>query len=54
VDRFEPCDFEGVGGRRNLIVHNIDWLGMIRATPTLSLRRIYYKWIHNYKYGRNW
>jgi hypothetical protein len=54
VDRFEPCDFEGVGGRRDLIVHNTDWLGMIRATPTLSLRRIYHKWIHNYRYGRNW
>ena len=54
VDRFEPCDFEGVGGKRDLIVHNTDWLGMIRATPTLSLRRIYYKWIHNYRYGRNW
>jgi hypothetical protein len=54
VDRFEPCDFEGVGGKRDLIVHNTDWLGMIRATPTLSLRRIYHKWIHNYRYGRNW
>ena len=54
VDRFEPCDFEGVGGKRDLIVHNTDWLGMIRATPVLSLRRIYYKWIHNYRYGRNW
>lgn len=54
VDRFEPCDYEGVGGRRDLIVHNTDWLGMIRATPSLSLQRIYYKWIHNYKYGRNW
>ena len=54
VDRFEPCDYEGVGGRRDLIVHNTDWLGMIRATPSLSLQRIYYKWIHNYRYGRNW
>jgi hypothetical protein len=54
VDRFEPCDFEGVGGKRDLIVHNRDWLGMIRATPTLSLRRIYHKWIHNYRHGRNW
>ena len=54
VDRFEPCDYEGVGGRRDLIVHNTDWLGMIRATPRLSLQRIYYKWIHNYDYGRNW
>lgn len=54
VDRFEPCDYEGVGGRRDLIVHNQDWIGMIRATPTLSLQRIYFRWIHNYKYGRNW
>jgi hypothetical protein len=54
VDRFEPCDYEGVGGRRDLIVHNTDWLGMIRATPGLSLQRIYHKWIHNYRYGRNW
>lgn len=54
VDRFEPCDYEGVGGRRDLIVHNTDWIGMIRATPALSLQRIYYKWIHNYEYGRNW
>jgi hypothetical protein len=54
VDRFEPCDYEGVGGRRDLIVHNTDWLGMIRATPSLSLQRIYYKWIHNYEFGRNW
>ena len=54
VDRFEPCDYEGVGGKRDLIVHNTDWLGMIRATPSLSLQRIYYKWIHNYRFGRNW
>jgi hypothetical protein len=54
VDRFEPCDYEGVGGTRDLIVHNTDWLGMIRATPSLSLQRIYFKWIHNYEYGRNW
>jgi len=54
VDRFEPCDFEGAGGRRDLIVHNQDWLGMIKATPGLSLQRLYYRWIHNYHYGRNW
>jgi IgA peptidase M64/VCBS repeat protein len=54
VDRFEPCDYEGVGGRRDLFVHNTDWFGMIRATPGLSLDRLYYRWIHNYNYGRNW
>jgi hypothetical protein len=54
VDQFEVCNYEGGNRRRNLIVHNRDWLGMIRAAPTLSLRRIYHKWIHNYRYGRNW
>lgn len=54
VDRFEPCNYEGVAGKRDLIVHNQNWLGMIRATPSLSLQKIYYRWIHNYRYGRNW
>ena len=54
VDRFEPCNFEGVGGKRDLIVHNYNWLGMMRATPGLQLQRLYYRWIHNYRYGRNW
>jgi hypothetical protein len=27
---------------------------MIRATPALQLQRHYYRWIHNYRYGRNW
>jgi hypothetical protein len=54
VDKFEPCDYEGVGGRRDLVVHNTNWIGMIRATPTLSLQRLYFRWIHNYRYGRNW
>ena len=54
VDRFEPCDYEGAGGRRDLIVHNTNWLGMIRATPGLSLERIYYRFVHNYEHGRNW
>jgi hypothetical protein len=54
VDRFEVCNYEGVAGQRDLFVHNQDWFGMIRALPALSLQRIYYKWIHNYRYGRNW
>jgi hypothetical protein len=54
VDRFVPCDYEGVGHRRDLFVHNQNWFGMIRATPALSLDRLYYRWIHNYRYGRNW
>lgn len=54
VDRFEVCDYEGVGHRRGLIVHNRDWLGMIKASSTLQLDRLYYRWIHNYRHGRNW
>ena len=54
VDRFEPCDYEGSGARRDLFVHNTDWFGMIKATPALSLDRLYYRWIHNYRHGRNW
>jgi hypothetical protein len=54
VDRFEVCNYEGVAGERDLFVHNQDWFGMIHATPALSLQRIYYRWIHNYRYGRNW
>jgi FG-GAP-like repeat len=54
VDRFEVCNYEGSVGERNLFVHNQDWFGMIRATPAFSLQRIYYRWIHNYHYGRNW
>src|SRR5690606_34042299 len=37
VDRFIPCNFEGVAGRRDLFVHNQHWFGMIKATPTLTL-----------------
>jgi hypothetical protein len=22
--------------------------------PNLTLQRLYYRWIHNYRYGRNW
>ncbi|HSK17770.1 MAG TPA: M64 family metallopeptidase [Longimicrobiales bacterium] len=138
VDRFIPCNYEGVAGKRDLFVHNTNWFGMMRAVPTrivnplvvttvrpgaavagaepggeeaggngggfrdtdvpefalepgleqaeaggvataeavaaapipaetaltapllafgdpnLTLQRLYYRWIHNYRYGRNW
>ena len=53
-DKFEVCDFEGTGKQRNLFVHNEKWFGIMAATPNLSLLKIYHKWIHNYRYGRNW
>lgn len=54
VDQFIPCNYEGVAGKRDLFVHNQNWFGTIQATPTLSLQKIYYLWIHNYRHGRNW
>jgi hypothetical protein len=54
VDQLKVCDFEGVPGRRDLFVHNKDWFGMMRMTPTPVLQKIYYRFIHNYRHGRNW
>jgi hypothetical protein len=54
VDKFEACNYEGVSGKRDIIVHNQNWLGMIRSTPSFQLQKIYYRFIHNYRYGRNW
>jgi hypothetical protein len=62
ADRFEPCNFQGGtirpfrrgSGKPDLFVHNQDWFGMIRGNPDFSLQKIYYRWIHNYRYGRNW
>jgi hypothetical protein len=54
VDRYEVCDFQGASGEPGLFVHNNDWFGMISGWPSLALTRIYYRWIHNYRHGRNW
>jgi len=34
--------------------HNTDWFGVINGRRGYSLDRIYYRWIHTYRYGRNW
>ena len=54
TDVYEVCDFEGTTGEPDLFVHNNDWFGMIRGRKGLSLQRLYFRWIHNYRYGRNW
>jgi hypothetical protein len=54
VDRFEACDYPGKGGQPGLFVHNHDWFGMLRTDAPIRMDRIYYRWIHNYRYGRNW
>jgi len=53
VDAFTPCNYQGVSGRRDLFVHNTDWFGMLRSAAPWFLDRIYYRWIHNYRYGHN-
>jgi hypothetical protein len=54
VDRFEPCNYQGAAaGRPDLFVHNTDWFGMIRSASPFVLDNIYYRWIHNYRYGHN-
>ncbi len=53
VDNFEPCNYQGVSGKRDLLVHNTDWFGMLRSAAPWALDQIYYRWIHNYKYGHN-
>lgn len=42
------------GGMPCLFVHNTDWFGVINGRAGLSLSRIYYRWIHDYRAGRNW
>jgi IgA Peptidase M64/FG-GAP-like repeat len=54
VDRFEVSAIDN-HGKHCLIVHNKDWLGVISAgSSEMVLERIYYRFIHNYRYGRNW
>ena len=53
VDRFEPCHYQGAVGKPDLFVHNTDWFGMLRSATPWVLDKIYYRWIHNYKYGNN-
>ncbi|TDW84064.1 IgA peptidase M64 [Kribbella pratensis] len=54
VDRFEPARMTGRSGRPQLYVHNTDWFGVINGRRGITLDRIYYRWIHNYRHGRNW
>lgn len=54
IDKFEVCNYRGLAGEPNLFVHNQDWFGMIQGRSGLTLQKIYNRWIHNYRYGRNW
>lgn len=54
VDRIKVGNYSGGAGRPNLVVHNRDWLGLMRSSPSPTLDRLYHRWVHNYRYGRNW
>lgn len=41
-------------GPDRVVSHNKQWLGTFRTAVPLTLDNIYYRWIHTYKYGRNW
>lgn len=62
-ERFRPPIGEGrrvlpgpiiLRGPDRVLVHNRDWLGTFRGAQPLQLNCIYNKWVHNYRYGRNW
>ncbi len=53
ADQFETSHYAGGSGKNTLLVHNHDWFGMLRSTGPWTLDSIYYRWIHNYKYGHN-
>jgi hypothetical protein len=54
VDAFEPARMTGKSGQPQLYVHNTDWFGVISGLHPITLDRIFYRWIHTYRYGRNW
>jgi len=54
VDAFEPARMTGPSGQPQLYVHNTDWFGVINGRRGITLDRIFYRWIHTYRYGRNW
>ena len=49
-----PVTREGASGKPDLFVHTHDWFGMISAGFSIGLQKIYSRWIHKYRYGRNW
>jgi hypothetical protein len=54
ADDFEVARYTGTTGQPHLYVHNTDWFGVINGRSGYGLSRIYYRWIHDYRAGRNW
>jgi hypothetical protein len=53
-DAFEVARFSGRTGEPHLYVHNTNWFGVINGRRGYGLDRIYHRWIHDYRFGRNW
>jgi hypothetical protein len=53
-DAFEVARMTDSTGQPQLYVHNTDWFGVINGQSGISLERIYFRWIHMYRFGRNW
>lgn len=43
-----------VKGPDRILAHNADWLGTFSGTSALTMNSIYNRWVHNYRFGRNW
>lgn len=54
VDRIRVANYSGGAGKPNLVIHNKNWLGLMKTSPSPTLERLYYRWVHNYRHGRNW
>jgi hypothetical protein len=54
VDAFKVANMTGGSGQPQLYVHNTDWFGVIDGRAGIGLSRIYHRWIHDYRFGRNW
>lgn len=53
-DAFEVAAARSPGRTSELYVHNKDWFGVISGRSGITLDRLYYRWIHDYRHGRNW
>jgi hypothetical protein len=54
ADAFAVARSASHPGPAQLFVHNTDWFGVIGGAHGMALDQIYYRWIHAYRYGRNW
>ncbi|HEY1105252.1 MAG TPA: VCBS repeat-containing protein, partial [Agromyces sp.] len=41
-------------GPDRILAHNTDWMSSFSGTGPLGMNSIYNRWVHNYRFGRNW